>query len=77
MGTGAQRNYRISILGDFQDLTGQSPEQPHLNAGLTLLWAGCWTGDLLMFLPVGRVCSSIVCGTHMLQTPQETLVLLE
>lgn len=30
----------------FQDLTGQSPEQPCLISELTLLWAGGWTRDL-------------------------------
>lgn len=30
----------------FQDLTGQSPEQPCLISELNLLWAGGWTRDL-------------------------------
>lgn len=77
IGTGAQRNYGISILQGFQNSTGQSPEQPYLNVVLTLFWARCWTGHLLRFLAAERICNSVVCGIYMVQKPQETLAVLE
>ena len=46
----AQRRCAPSILGGFEDPTGQSPEQPHLSSVATLLWAGSWTRDLLRSL---------------------------
>jgi len=42
----AQRGGATTILGGFQDLTAQSPEQPGLNSVPMLLWAGGWATQL-------------------------------
>lgn len=42
--------------------TLQSPEQHPLNAVLILFSSGCWTEDLMRFLPAGKTCSSIIYG---------------
>lgn len=46
IGTRFQRGCVLSILGDFQDQVGQSPQLP-MESKLTHLWAGLWTGVLL------------------------------
>lgn len=48
------RGCAVPVLGDFQDMTRQSPEQPGVISELTLLWAAAaWT--------VPRPCGN---GTH-------------
>lgn len=41
-----QRGCVVSILGDFQDQVGQSPQQLPMKSKLTHLWAGVWSGVL-------------------------------
>lgn len=47
----AQWGCTVSVLASFQNLVGQSPEQPVLSSWLTLLWAGGWATDHLRSLP--------------------------
>ena len=49
---GSQDRGRLlaSDFGGYQNPAGQSPEQPHLNSGLTLFWAGGHTRHLPRFL---------------------------
>lgn len=54
----------LSLEAFLKTLAGQSPEQQPLNAMLILFCAGCWTEDLLRFLPAGKTCSSIVYGIY-------------
>lgn len=46
MGTGIQRSWEISILGDRVNLTGQFLEQLHQSSKLPQLWTGGWTTRL-------------------------------
>lgn len=46
----SQRGCALSIVREFQDLTGQSPEQPGPTPSLTLVWAWGWTRNLLRSL---------------------------
>lgn len=46
-----RERHPTSVLGGFQDLPGESSEQPGLIPELALLWAEGWTGELPRSLP--------------------------
>lgn len=39
-----QAVWDIFLCGDFQNLSGQIPEQPDVTSKLAVLWAGGWSG---------------------------------
>lgn len=43
LGTGLNLNFRIFVLGNAQNLTGQVPEVPDLTLELALLWGWSWS----------------------------------
>lgn len=47
----AKRECAVSILAGVEDPTGESSEQPGLSPGVSLLWAGGWTKELVRYFP--------------------------
>lgn len=49
-GVGCPERFLQSMLGGFQDYSGESPQKPGLSSELTLLWSRGWTVELESFL---------------------------